>query len=290
MTRPEQVKVLGGRYPIGVGLKAQHYDEVLDSRPALDFFEVHAENYMMEGGAHHRYLEAICSDYRLSIHGVGMSLGSASGLDAEHLKRFKKLVERYRPWLVSEHLAWSRSDGGYLNDLLPLPLTEQSLNVVCDNVSRMQDAIGRRILIENPSSYLAFQESDIPEVEFLEKLATQTGCGLLLDVNNVYVSGRNMRWDVAAYLDAVPASLIGEIHLAGHLLKEVNGQEIRIDDHGSAVADEVWHLYRQLIERIGARPTLIEWDNNIPEFPILLKEAEISREVMEANSRSKKNA
>ncbi|NVJ68711.1 MAG: DUF692 domain-containing protein [Alphaproteobacteria bacterium] len=278
--------MLGGQYPVGVGLKAQHYDEVLDSRPALDFFEVHAENYMMEGGAHHRYLEAICDHYRLSIHGVGMSLGSATGLDADHLKRFKELVERYRPWLVSEHLAWSRSGGAYLNDLLPLPLTQESFQVVCDNVSRMQDVIGRQILIENPSSYLAFEASDIPEVEFLGRLACQTDCGLLLDVNNVYVSGCNMGWDVGAYLDSVPASLIGEIHLAGHQLKKANGHEIRIDDHGSAVPVEVWQLYRQLIERVGARPTLIEWDNNIPDFSALLNEASSGRNIMQAVEKS----
>lgn len=260
-------------YPVGVGLKAQHYDFVLDHQPKLSFFEVHAENYMAEGGAHHRYLAAIADRYRLSLHGVGMSLGSSEGLDTDHLSRFRQLVERYDPWLISEHLAWSRQGDVYLNDLLPLPLNQETLGIVADNVAKMQDALGRQILVENPSAYLAFKSSEMPEVEYLSALAESTGCGLLLDVNNVYVSAMNMNWDAKLYLDSVPGSMIGEIHLAGHLLKDVEGRSLRIDDHGSRVCDQVWLLYEQLIQRIGPRPTLIEWDADIPPFPELEAEA-----------------
>jgi len=280
MTFPAYIAAKGSPNPVGVGLKAQHYDDVLASQPALAFFEVHAENYMMPGGAHHRYLEAICERYPLSLHGVGMSLGSADGLNQKHLKEFKTVVERYRPWLVSEHLAWSRAGDTYLNDLLPLPLTRESLQTVTDNVKAMQDTIGRKILIENPSSYLDFTDDEMPEVEFLVALADATGCGLLLDVNNVYVSGKNMGWDVAGYLDNVSAALVGEIHLAGHLAREVEGHTLRIDDHGRQVCDEVWDLYKRAVERIGPRPTLIEWDSNIPALADLVDEAEKARQIM----------
>lgn len=282
MTLPAYIAAKGSQSPVGVGLKTQHYDEVLSSKPTLAFFEVHAENYMMPGGAHHRYLEAICENYPLSLHGVGMSLGSADGLNKKHLEQFKAVTRRYQPWLVSEHLAWSRVGETYLNDLLPLPLTQESLQIVTDNVKAMQDAIGRKILVENPSSYLVFTENEMPEVEFLVALADATGCGLLLDVNNVYVSGKNMGWDVAAYLDNVPAGLVGEIHLAGHLTREVEGETLRIDDHGRNVSEEVWDLYQGVIERIGPRPTLIEWDSNVPALGDLLSEAEKARQIMVA--------
>lgn len=270
----------GHTHPVGVGLKAQHYDFVLDQQPDLSFFEVHAENYMAEGGAHHRYIEAIAERYRLSFHGVGMSLGSSEGLDTDHLVRFRQLAERYSPWMISEHLAWSRQGGVYLNDLLPLPLNPETLAIVADNVARMQDAVGQQILVENPSAYLAFKSSDIPEVEYLSALAERTGCGLLLDVNNVYVSAMNMDWDAQLYLDSVPSCLVGEIHLAGHLLKHVDDRPLRIDDHGSQVCDDVWNLYEQLIRRIGPRPTLIEWDTDVPAFPVLEAEAMHARSLM----------
>ncbi len=266
---------------VGVGLKSQHYDYVLENKPELDFFEVHAENYMMKGGAHHRYLEKIASSYALSIHGVGMSLGSAVGLDAAHLTRFKDLVERYEPCLVSEHLAWSVSDGTYLNDLLPLPLTPESLKIVSDNVKRMQDAIGRQILIENPSSYLSFSESIIPEPDFLASLVEECACGILLDVNNIYVSSQNLHADCDTYWQNLPIDAIGEVHLAGHVVKDIEGVTLRIDDHGSAVCDAVWALFEKLPHEAGHKPTLVEWDCNIPEFPVLLSEANKARKLME---------
>ncbi len=270
----------GAQHPVGVGLKSEHLLEVIESQPELAFFEIHAENYMTLGGNHMRFLDAVAEFYPLSVHGVGMSLGSAEGIDNDHLSKFKRVVERYQPWLVSEHLAWSVHDGHYLNDLLPLPLNETTLGIVADNIERMQDAIGRRILIENPSTYVSFQATDIPEPEYLTKLADKTNCGILLDVNNVYVSARNNNFDARDYLASIPAALVGEIHLAGHVVKDVDGAEIRIDDHGSAVIDDVWSLYEQTIERIGARPTLIEWDSNVPELPVLVGEAQQAKEKM----------
>lgn len=270
----------GHPYPVGIGLKAEHMLGVSEGQPELAFFEVHAENYMTAGGNHMRFLDEITERYPLSVHGVGMSLGSAEGIDPSHLKKFRQVVERYKPQLVSEHLAWSVHEGHYLNDLLPLPLNAETLDVVADNVSRMQDAIGRKILIENPSTYVAFKATDISEPEYLTLVAEKTGCGILLDINNVYVSARNNDFDADAYLENIPGELVGEIHLAGHLIKQVDDAEIRIDDHGSAVADDVWALYRQTIKRIGARPTLIEWDSNLPELSVLISEAHKAQKQM----------
>ena len=282
----------GAAFPSGIGLKAQHYADVLARKPELAFLEIHAENFMSSGGAHHRYLEQLADIYPLSVHGVGMSLGSASGLSREHLKRFKDVVERYSPWLISEHLAWSREGGFYLNDLLPLPLNKESLAVVVANMNSMQDFLGRKILIENPSAYMAFSSTDMPETEFLMELAEQTGCGLLLDVNNVFVSGKNMGWSVEDYLKDIPSALIGEIHLAGHTLKQLEGNlEIRIDDHGSQVSQSVWDLFQALVSRIGVRPTLVEWDTNVPGLDELLIEAgkavgimQTARDLVDANA------
>ena len=189
-------------------------------------------------------------------------------------------MDRYNHALVSEHLAWSVEGGHYLNDLLPLPLNDESLTIVVDNIKTVQDALGRQILVENPSSYMAFNSSTMPEVEFLSVMAEKAGCGLLLDVNNIFVSGRNMGWSIEDYVDNVPADLIGEVHLAGHLIKEVDGVELRIDDHGSAVSDDVWALYERLINRVGDVPSLVEWDNNIPDFAILQNEANKAHEIM----------
>lgn len=280
MTNTHSYNPAGVRHPVGVGLKAQHYHDVLEGQPELAFFEVHAENYMMQGGNHLRFLEAIAASYPISVHGVGMSLGSEEGLDAIHLNKFRRVVDEFRPWLVSEHLAWSVHGGHYLNDLLPLPLNDTTLEVVSDNIKHMQDTIGRRILIENPSTYVSFTATDIPEPEYLGRLAEGTGCGILLDVNNIFVSARNNGFDARKYIDAVAGIHVGEIHLAGHTVKDVGGAEIRIDDHGSPVIDDVWSLYDYTIRRIGERPTLIEWDTDVPEFPVLVAEAHKARTVM----------
>lgn len=273
MSVRSNIDIAQANNPVGVGLKAQHYIEVLETKPDLGFFEVHAENYMMQGGNHLRFLEAISEIYPLSIHGVGMSLGSAEGLDAEHLDKFKKLVDRFKPALVSEHLAWSVQGGTYLNDLLPLPLNDESLRVVSDNVSRMQDAIGQQILVENPSTYIAFGSTDIDEPDYLGRLAQNTGCGLILDINNVYVSATNNGFSAEKYLGAFPLEHVGEIHMAGHTEKDIDGAILRIDDHGSPVIDPVWALFEAVVNKVDIIPTLIEWDNDIPEFDVLLGEA-----------------
>lgn len=257
----------------GVGLRHPHVQHFLESRPRAAFLEVHSENYMSEGGPRRRALFALAEHYPLSLHGVALSLGSAEGLDAEHLQRLRRLLDDYRPALVSEHLAWSVLDGTYLNDLLPLPYSEEALAVFCRNIDQAQTALGRALLIENPSSYVAFAASTLDEPSFLAELVRRTGCGLLLDVNNVYVSARNQGFDAEAYLRRLPLEAVGELHLAGHSVRRFGDEELLIDDHGSRVPDPVWALYRQVLALAGPKPTLIEWDSNIPEPAVLLAEA-----------------
>ncbi|HEX5531409.1 MAG TPA: DUF692 domain-containing protein [Methylomirabilota bacterium] len=257
---------------VGIGLRAPHVAEIVATRPPIGWVEVHTENYL-GGGPTPRALDRIRREHPVSLHGVGLSLGSAEGLERAHLARVVDLVRRIEPVLVSEHLSWSIVGGAYLNHLLPLPYTEESLALIAGHVTEVQDALGRPVLVENPSSYLRFHHSPIPEPEFLAELARRTGCSLLCDVNNVFVSCRNFDQDPAAYLDALPAPAIGEIHLAGHARNEAEGRTILIDDHGSPVSDEVWALYARALERFGPRPTLIEWDTDIPALPVLLDEA-----------------
>jgi len=267
----------GGRGSIpakaGVGLRFRHHREVLEARPAATWFEVHVENYM-GGGSAPGFLDAIRRDYPISLHGTGLSLGSAEGLDAAHLARVRELVERSEPGLVSEHLSFSVAGGTYLADLLPLPMTEEALGVVCRNVAQVQDRLKRRLLVENPSTYVQFRHSTIPEWEFLALVAKRTGCGILCDVNNIYVSACNHGWRASAYLEALPPAAIGEIHLAGHSVRHIDAaRTIRIDDHGSRVAPEVWALYAEALARFGPVPTLIEWDTDVPTMAVLLEEA-----------------
>jgi len=256
----------------GVGLRFRHHQEVLESLPAAAWLEVHTENYM-GGGSAPAVLDAIRRDYPVSLHGTGLSLGSAEGLDAAHLERVRRAVVRFEPGLVSEHLSWSVVAGDYLADLLPLPMTEEALEVVCRNVEQAQADLGRRLLVENPSTYLQFRHSAIPEWDFLAALAARTGCGILCDVNNIYVSSLNHGWDASAYLAALPATAVGEIHLAGHALREIGGRTLRIDDHGSRVAQEVWTLYADALALFGEVPTLIEWDTDVPPLEVLIEEA-----------------
>jgi hypothetical protein len=258
----------------GVGLKAEHFDQILAERPDVGFFEVHAENYMGDGGPPHRRLEAIRARYPLSLHGVGLSIGAPRPLDKAHLKRLATLIRRYQPGLFSEHLAWSSHDEGFLADLLPLPLTAETLATVADHIDETQEALGRRMLLENPSTYLRFGESDIPETDFLAEVARRTGCGLLLDVNNVFVSATNHGFDPVAYLARFPWRHVGEIHLAGYAEGEDDaGRPLLIDAHDSPVRASVWALYREAIRRLGPAPTLVEWDNDVPAWPVLLAEA-----------------
>jgi len=256
----------------GIGLRARHVAEVMATHPAVPWFEVHAENYF-GGGPALRTLEAIRRDYPVALHAVGLSLGSSDGLDARYLDRLRRLVERVEPVWASEHLAWSVAGGVYLNHLLPLPYREETLAVLCRHVKRAQDALGRRLLVENPSGYLRFRHSPISEPEFLGELARRTGCGLLCDVNNIYVTCENLGLDPNVYVDALPPDSVGEIHLAGHSINEAEGCPVLIDDHGSRVAEPVWALFGRALARFGPVPTLVEWDTNVPALEVLLGEA-----------------
>jgi len=263
----------------GIGLRLPHVVEIAAIRPKLGFLEVHAENYMAETAALDRLLE-LRREYPVSLHGVALSLGSAERLDRIHLGRFKALIDRVEPILVSEHLAWSAIGGAYLNDLLPLPYTEESLCLFCRHVEEAQEVLGR-LLIENPSSYLRYIQSCIPESEFLTEVARRRGCGILCDLNNIYVSARNFGFDPITYFDALSVEAIGEIHLAGHHAAE--DVDILIDDHGSRVAKPVWELYAAALRRVGPVPTLIEWDTNLPALEILLDEARHAQDLAEVH-------
>ncbi len=277
----------------GLGLKPEHYRDILETAPDVGFFEVHAENYMGDGGAPHRALAAVGERYPLSLHGVGLSIGAARPLDKAHLERLRKLIDRYRPQSFSEHLAWSTHDGGFLNDLLPLPYTEETLARVSAHVDEVQQATGRRLLLENPSTYILFADSTIDEIDFLDVVAERSGCGLLLDVNNVMVSAVNHGLDAYAYIDRFPVERVGEIHLAGYdEASDDAGERLLIDAHGSPVHDDVFDLYRYTVGRCGPVATLIEWDNDVPAFPVLLAEARRADAVLlaEAGQRNRRRA
>ena len=257
----------------GVGFKPQHLADIRRDPHPPAFFEVHAENYMGAGGLPHAQLAALRADHAISVHGVGLSISGAGGLDRGHLARLRALCDRYEPESFSEHLAWSSHGAEYLNDLLPLPYTSGTLAAVCDHVDQVQQVLGRRMLLENPATYVLFAQSDIPETEFLAQIAARTGCGLLLDINNVFVSCTNHRRDPRAYLADFPMDGVGEIHLGGHAAEDLPSGPLLIDSHGAAVADPVWTLYGQVIDRIGPVPTLVEWDNDLPPWPVLAAEA-----------------
>jgi uncharacterized protein (UPF0276 family) len=256
----------------GVGLRAAHMGEILARRPDIGWLEVHPENYVADPSAL-ATLERIREDYPLSLHGVALSLGSAGPLDLRHLTRLSSLTASLAPILISEHLAWGRAGEEHLNDLLPLPYTEEALETVASHVDQVQEALGRRILIENPSSYLRFRHSTLTEAQFLAELVRRTDCRLLFDVNNLYVSAHNVGVDIVDYFATIPAAAIGEIHLAGHARSLIGGEAVLIDDHGSRICEDVWTLYTEAIRRFGYRPTLIEWDTDIPALDVLFGEA-----------------
>ena len=256
----------------GIGLRAAHHERVCDDRPEIAWLEVHTENFL-GGGATPTTLESLRDRYAISMHGVGLSLGSADGLDEEHLARIAALVRRLDPAAVSDHVSWSITGGIYFNDLLPIPYDEEALAVIVRNVMRFQEGIGRPVMVENPSTYLRHAQSDRAEPQFLAELCRRSGCGLLLDVNNVFVSTENHGDDAQAYLAAIAHLPIGEIHLSGHHLRQIGNRSIRIDDHGSPVSDPVWALYERALALIGPRPTLIEWDSALPPLETLLAEA-----------------
>lgn len=261
----------------GLGLKPQHFAEILATGPDLGFFEIHAENYLVAGGPFHHYLSRIRDRYPLSIHGVGLSIGADGPLDGDHLDRLAALLDRYKPESFSEHLAWSTHGGAFFNDLLPLPYDQTTLNRVCDHIDQTQEHLRRRILLENPATYVEFAASTLDEATFISEIIHRTGCGLLLDVNNAYVSGVNHQRDPYAYLAALPLSAVGEIHLAGFVEdRDAAGAPLLIDTHGAPVAAAVWELYAFALERLGPTPTLIERDNNIPPLAVLLEEARLA--------------
>lgn len=290
MEQPRRGSPIPGGMPsaAGIGLRFPHQRRFVDERPRVAWLEVHSENYL-GGGAARRCLDVIRRDYPVSLHGVGLSLGSAEGLDERHLGRIARLVHEVQPQLVSEHLSWSIVGGRYLADLLPLPMTEEALDMVCRHVMQVQERLGRRILMENPSSYVQFEHSSIPEWEFLSAVAQRTDCGILCDINNVYVSASNHGWSALAYLEELPAERIAELHLAGHAVRVLdNGCVLRVDDHGSPVTSEVWHLYREALRLYGPKPTLIEWDTDIPPLETLLGEAARAQHLIETARRAQR--
>ncbi len=265
----------------GIGLRAQHYQEIIESRPNIGWLEVHSENYFGDGGAPLLFLEQLRRYYPISLHGVGLSLGSVDPLNMGHLQKLKSLITRYQPGLVSEHLCWSSVGGRYLNDLLPLPYTEEALAHVAARIIQTQDYLKRQILVENVSSYVQYRHSTVPEWEFVAEVARRSGCGILLDINNIYVNAMNQNFDPLTYLHAIPEEPVQELHLAGFAVNRDDVGEILIDHHGAPVAEPVWALYHEALRRFGPTPTLIEWDADIPPLPILLAEARHAHALLE---------
>ena len=266
----------------GVGFKSSHFAEAMADPGAVSWLEVHAENYMGDGGRPIAQLKALAERFPISVHGVGLSIGGEGPLDSAHLARLKTLVDWLQPASFSEHLAWSTHDTGFFNDLLPLPYTEQTLGTVADHINEVQDTLGRQMLLENPSTYLAFAENEMSETDFLREIGRRTGCGLLLDVNNVFVSATNQKTDPRDYLARYPMDMVGEIHLGGHDAQtDDTGAPLLIDSHGAPVVDPVWTLYSEVIAAAGPRPTLIEWDTDVPEWPVLEAEAARAAQILD---------
>lgn len=266
---------------VGVGYKPQHFQDILDAPGPVTWLEVHAENYMGNGGRPLAQLRALAERFPISVHGVGLSIGGEKPLDREHLARLSRLIGWLEPASFSEHLAWSTHDTGFLNDLLPLPYTNDTLTRVARHIEQVQEVVGRKMLLENPSTYLAFDESTMSEVDFLQEIVRRTGCGLLFDVNNVFVSATNQKTDPLSYIDAFPLDAVGELHLGGHDEDEdEHGSPLLIDSHGREVVDPVWALYRHTIARGGPKPTLIEWDTDVPDWPVLAAEAERAHAIL----------
>lgn len=273
----------------GIGLKPCHFRDVLDTRPEIGFFEVHAENFMVDGGPFHHYLSRIRQDYPLSLHGVGLSIGAQAALDSAHLNRLAALIKRYEPASFSEHLAWSSHGDVFFNDLLPLPYDRSTLQRVGEHIDQVQERLGQRMLLENPATYVEFDSSTMSEAQFLSELLRRTGCGLLLDVNNVHVSCVNHGRDAEAFIDALPLDSVGEIHLAGFARdKDAAGAPLLIDSHGSPVDEAVWALYERVLARIGPMATLLERDNDVPALPTLLAEAQRAQDLLAGASSSQR--
>jgi uncharacterized protein len=265
----------------GIGLRGPHHADFLEGNPAVAWLEAHSENFFALNGVAAQTLERIRAHYPLSLHGVGLSLGSTDPLDRTHLAKLRSVIERFEPGLVSEHLSWGAVDTRHLNDLLPLPYTEEALTHIVSRIAQVQDYLGRELLIENLSSYIEFNASTIPEWEFLTAAAERSGCRILLDVNNIYVNACNHAFDAAHYIAHVPQQLVAELHLAGHSVQQYGGHEILVDTHDHPICDEVWALYRAATKRFGALPTLIEWDSELPPLEVLMAEAETAQHILE---------
>ncbi len=264
----------------GIGLRGPHHSQFLTDAPSVAWLEAHSENYFAADSIALGALERIRADYPLSLHGVGLSLGSAGPLRQEHLAKLGRLVERLEPGLVSEHLCWGAVGEYHLNDLLPVPYTEEALDHMAERITQAQDFLGRQILIENVSSYMEFKDSTIPEWEFLAAVSARSGCGILLDVNNIYVSANNHGFQATDYIDAIPADMVGEIHLAGHSTQVYEDRAVLVDTHDAPVCDDVWALFEATLRRIGPRPTLIEWDSELPPLATLVAEAQKAQDMM----------
>lgn len=274
----------------GVGLRSLHYTEILEKQPPIAWFEVHSENYFAEGGKPLHYLEKIRAHYPISFHGVSLSIGSTDELNWQHLKMLKDLIHRFDPCLVSDHLSWSSLNGQYFHDLFPLAFTQETLQQVSTRIQKVQEYLGRQILIENISSYVKYQEASFEEAAFLVEIARQSGCGILLDINNIYVSANNLKFDALKYIDHIPSELVQELHLAGFRQTEIDQQSVLIDTHDQLIVPAVWDLYRYAITRLGVKPTIIEWDKNIPAFDTLYLEAYRAEKIMRENQHYAKQA
>ncbi|MCE3254979.1 MAG: uncharacterized protein K0R25_473 [Rickettsiaceae bacterium] len=265
----------------GLGLRHPHHQYIIQNKPEVGFFEIHTENFIADGGPSINFLSKISEIYPLSFHCVGLSLGAANGLDKQHLKNIKNLLDRFKPFLFSDHLSWSNSNSGTSNDLLPVPYTKEALKIFCDNVNQAQDFFGREIMVENPSAYLEFQDSEISEIDFLNEISYKTNCGILLDINNIYVGAKNFGFDPVKYLSDINIDKVREIHLAGHSVYKFRNEEIRIDTHSTHICNEVLELYKNFVKTSKINvPTLIEWDEEIPEFEVLFNEMEKVRKAL----------
>lgn len=265
---------------VGIGLRPEHYQVIEQTKPAIDFLEVHSENYFDPHSLHYSYLQQISQHYPLSFHGIGLSLGSDEAVSIKHLKQLKTLINEFNPFLVSDHLSWSSLQGAYFNDLLPVPYTHEALMRFVSNINQVQDYLQTQIIIENPSSYLEYQETDLPEAEFLNQISEKTGCGLLLDINNIYVSAVNNDFSAQQYLDMIHFNKVQEIHLAGHTRKEFENGDILIDTHSKPINQPVWQLYKDNIGKIHNAVTLIEWDADLPDISVLLSERDKAKHIL----------
>ncbi len=268
--------------PVGIGLRSAHYDDIENAKNTIGWLEIHPENYFC-GGVHKAHLDRIASHYPISLHGVGLSLGSDQDVDLNHLKQFRALIDRYKPFNVSDHVAWSASGNAHLNDLLPLPYTPETLERLCKNIDQVQQYFGRSILVENPSTYIAYKDNDFSEATFMNMLCDRTGCGILLDVNNIYVQSHNHGLDPVAYIKMINPDFVDEMHLAGHIRKNFDTQNLLIDTHNQNVCDDVWDLYAIAVEHCGSIPTLIEWDQDVPALSVLISEAEKAHNIIKTH-------